>query len=93
MRNGSAAIVPLLLAIMLLFWFIMFMGGASDTQKTVNDVQELKHLQSKLLLPALKKKYQEERDNNMSNTAASASANKYIKDMMYKNGIDAVKGN
>ena len=88
MRNGSAAIVPLFLAMMLLFWFIMSMGGSSDTLHTVNNVKSLQHLQTKLLVPALKKKYQEEKDNNKSETASSASANAYVKAMMQKNGID-----
>jgi hypothetical protein len=88
MRNGVAAIVPLMFAIVVLFMFIMFMGGASDTQKAVNSVENLQHLQSKLLLPALKKKYKEERENGLSPTAASASANAYVKRIMQQNSID-----
>jgi predicted PurR-regulated permease PerM len=88
MRNGVAAIVPLMFAIVVLFMFIMFMGGASDTQKAVSSVENLKHLQSKLLLPALKKRYQEERENGLSQTAASASANTYVQTIMQNNGID-----
>jgi len=88
MRNGAAAIVPLMFAIVILFMFIMFMGGASDTQKTINDVEKLQHLQSKLLVPALKKFYNESRENGLSPQAASASANNYIKTIMQKNGIE-----
>jgi hypothetical protein len=54
MRRGSVAIVPALLAVMLLFWFIAFLGGASDTLHTVNNVENLQHLQQKLLLSAAK---------------------------------------
>jgi len=89
MRNASAAMVPLFLAIMLLFWFIMFMGGASDTLRGVNNVENLRHLQTKLLLPALKEKYRQERELGKSPTAASLTAEAYVKRMMYKNNIDA----
>lgn len=88
MRNGVAAIVPLFFAIVALFMFIMFMGGASDTQKAVSSVENLQHLQTKLLLPALKKKYTEERQNGLFPTAASVSAENYVKTIMQKNGID-----
>lgn len=88
MRNGIVSIVPLFFAIVLLFGFIAFMGGASDTLFTVSKVEHLQHLQTKLLLPAIKKKYEEERESGKSPTAASASANIFVKDMMKKNGID-----
>ena len=88
MRNGSAAIVPLFIGIMLLFWAIMFLGSSGDTLHSVNKVENLQHLQTKLLLPALKKKYKEEKENGLSSTAASASANNYVHAMMVKNGID-----
>ena len=88
MRNGIVAIVPLFFGIVMLFGFIIFMGGASDTLFTVSKVEHLQHLQTKLLLPAMKKKYEEEREAGKSPEAASASANDYIKDMMRKKGID-----
>ncbi len=88
MRNGSAAIVPLFIGIMLLFWAFIFLGSGGDTLHSVNKVENLQHLQTKLLLPALKKKYEEEKKNGLSSTAASAAANKYVHDMMIKNGID-----
>jgi len=88
MRNGVAAIIPLFFAIVMLFAFIAFMGGAGDSLHTVNNVERLQHLQTKLLLPALKKKYEEERESGLSPTASSASAGAYVKKMMYKNDID-----
>ena len=59
MRNGSAAIFPLLLAIMAMFWFIWIMGGSADTLHKVNEIEDLKHLQERLL-PAAMKKYIDE---------------------------------
>ena len=88
MRNGSAAIVPLFIGIMLLFWAIMFLGSGGDTLHSVNKIESLQHLQTKLLVPALKKKYEEEIEKGSSPTAASAMANNYIKTIMKKNGID-----
>ena len=88
MRNGIVAIVPLFFGIVILFGFIIFMGGASDTLYAVNKVEHLQHLQTKLLLPAMKKKYEEEREAGKSGEAASASVTAYVQDMMKKNGID-----
>jgi len=59
MRNGSAALFPLLLAIMAMFWFIWVMGGATDTLHRVNEVEDLQHLQERLL-PAAMQKYIDE---------------------------------
>ena len=63
MRNGSAAIVPLLLAVMALFWFIWIMGGSADTLHRVNKVEDLQHLQERLL-PAAMKKYIDEAEKS-----------------------------
>ena len=86
MRNGSAAIVPLFIGIMLLFWAIMFLGSSGDTLHSVNKVENLSHLQTKLLLPALKH-YDEQRKAGKTPEAASASANAYVNEMMKLNKI------
>ena len=57
MRKGSAALVPLLLAIMLLFWFIAFMGGESDNLHKTSNLINLNNLQDKLLISAMNKRY------------------------------------
>ena len=88
MRKGIVAIVPLFFGIVILFGFIFFMGGASDTLKSVSNVEQLSHLQTKLLLPALKKRYEEERDKGLPAPQAAANARAYVKKMMYKNNID-----
>jgi hypothetical protein len=87
MRNGVASIVPLFLGIVLLFSFMIFMGGGSDTLHAVNNVKNLKHLQSKLAVPALQKKY-ESIKLDQNDTIAKANAEKYIQKIMYKNNID-----
>lgn len=86
MRKGSAAIVPLFIGIMLLFWAIMFLGSGSDTLHSINKVENLSHLQTKLLLPALKH-YDEQRKAGKSKIAASSSANAYVNEMMKLNEI------
>jgi uncharacterized membrane protein affecting hemolysin expression len=89
MRRGSAALVPLLLAIMLLFWFIWFMGGESDNLHKVNQLENLHHTQERLVIAALRKK-QELRDanNSMDNTQLNAKVNQYIHNIMILNKID-----
>jgi len=88
MRNAAAAIVPLFLAIMLLFWFIMFMGGSSDTLRAVSNVENLSHLQTKLLLPAEKFRNELKRANpSLSDDELDRRANIYVNNMMVLNKI------
>jgi len=89
MRNGSAALVPLLLAIMLLFWFIWFLGGESDNLHQVNQLGNLQHTQERLRIAACRKK-QELHDQNrsMSDTQLNEKVNNYIHNIMVLNKID-----
>ena len=92
MRKGSAAIVPLFIAIMLLFWFIAFMGGANDTLHSVNNVTNLQQLQKKLLVSAMKYRYELEREARNKNTTITdaeldAKVNDYINQIMILNKI------
>jgi hypothetical protein len=91
-REGSVAIVPLFLAVMLLFWFIAFMGGANDTLHSVNNVENLQHLQKKLLVSAMRYRYhleQEARDAGVSLTdeQIDLQVNAYINEIMVLNKI------
>lgn len=89
MRRGSAAIVPLFLAIVLLFWFIWFFGNANDNLHKVNQIENLHHLQDRLLLAAIKKRYELEEENpTMSDEELDQEVDKYIKEMMKLNKID-----
>jgi hypothetical protein len=82
MRNGSVAIVPLFLGIMILFWVIAFMGGASDTLFQVNNVERIKHIQQKMLIPAAK--YADELElAGESNITEKVDA--YVETMMQRN--------
>ncbi len=89
MRRGSAALVPLFLAIMLLFWFIWFMGGESDNLHKVNQLENLQHTQERLIIAACKKK-QELYDANRSLTDAQLNekVSQYIHNIMVLNNID-----
>lgn len=88
MRNGSAAIVPLFLAIMALFWFIWFLGGATDTLHDVNEVEDLSHLQERLLLSAAKYRFEIERENpGLSDEEYVSRTDEYIDKMMVINKI------
>ena len=88
MRRGSAAIVPLFLAVMILFWFIAFMGNANDTLHDVNNVENLQHLQKKLLIPAMKHRYELSRaDESLGEAELQNQSQTYINEMMIANKI------
>jgi|GEM_PF-2901138 len=96
MRNASAAIVPLFLAIMLLFWFIWFMGGESDNLHKTTDLTHLQKIQDKLLEAAMirryelathkKELYSEESEEKRAALDAKISQDNHI--MMQRNKID-----
>jgi len=88
-RRGSVAIVPLFLAISLLFMFIWFLGGANDNLHKVNQGENLQHLQDRLLQAAINKRYElEEADPSLSDEELDKAVNTYIAEMMKINGID-----
>jgi len=88
-RRGSVAIVPLFLAIALLFWFIWFLGGANDNLHKVNQLENLQHTQDRLLQAAIQKRYElEEADQTLTDDELDAQVDTYIKEIMKVNSID-----
>jgi len=95
MRNGSVAIVPILIAVLSLFWFIWFMGGADDNLHKVSEIENLQHLQERLL-PAAMKRYVELRaayieagqTEALAESNAKTDTDLYIHNMMKNNKID-----
>jgi len=53
MRNGSAAIVPLFFAIVILFGFIMFMGGASENLQHISELEHIKNVEKRIVTAAM----------------------------------------
>jgi len=97
MRNGSAALFPLLLAIMAMFWFIWIMGGSADTLHRVNNLEDLKNLQERLLPAAMKKYIDEmqtdkEDENDLSDEALLNAKRKRASDKAYDD-IQAIMKN
>ena len=89
MRRGSAALVPLFLAISLLFWFIWFMGGENDNLHKVNQIENLQHTQERLLIAAAQKRYELKKQNPTWNDAqVDTEVTKYIHNIMKINKID-----
>jgi len=93
MRRGSAALVPLLFGIMLLFWFIWFLGGENDNLHKVNQLENLQHTQERLILAACQKKQElreKFRDENISfnETDLDNNVSDYIHQIMKLNKID-----
>lgn len=96
MRNGVAAIVPLFLAIMMLFWVIWFLGGESDNLHKTTNLTSLHKLQDKLLEAAIHRRYElltRNKDMYSETPGAQKDAlDKKISDdghtMMQKNNID-----
>jgi len=86
MRKGSVAIVPLLIALMLFFWFIWFMGGENDSLHTINKVEHLHHIQEELVISALQEKIRLEQ-NGKSESEAIDQVNGYVNAMMQANKI------
>jgi len=95
MRRGSVAIVPLLLAIMLFFWFIWFLGGESDTLHEINNVEHLHHIQEELVISAMQEKIRLEQNQSVSNLTDSQiddAVNGYVDQMMLNNQIHTQGG-
>jgi hypothetical protein len=89
MRTGAIAIFPLLLAISLLFWFIWFLGGASDTLHKITDIENLQATQDRLLQAAVQKRYElQEANPQMSEDELDTAVDSYIHDIMKLNKID-----
>ena len=84
MRNGIVAIVPLFMGIMILFFVVAFMGGASDTLFQVNKVKRVKGLQENMLIPAAKLAYELELEGR-SEANVTAEVNKFVNTMMQRN--------
>lgn len=93
MRRASAALVPLLIAVMLVFWFIAFMGGNSDNLHAVNEVTNLQKLQEKLLIPAVRYRYKiykesKEQGTPLTEAELDQKVDAYVHYMMIENKIE-----
>lgn len=89
MRRGSVAIVPLMLAIFVLFWFILFMGGENDNLHSINKIENLQHLQERLLVSAIKRRYElAQADPSLSAVELNSAVDAYIHNIMKSNNID-----
>lgn len=93
MRKASAALVPLLIAVMMLFWFIAFMGGSNDDLHTVNNVTNLQHLQEKLLISSVRYRYKviaeaQEQNLTLTEDEIDQKVDAYIEYIMVSNKIE-----
>jgi hypothetical protein len=88
MRRASVAVVPLLLAVMILFWFIWTLGFEGDNLHRINEVQNLQHLQESLVVPAMKRRYELAKANpQMSEEELRVAVDAYIDEIMVVNKI------
>jgi len=88
-RRGSAALVPLLLAVMLLFWFIWFLGGESDNLHKVNQLENLQHTQERLIIAACRRRQEAyDADRNLTDRQLDENVSQYIHSIMHLNHID-----
>jgi hypothetical protein len=88
MRKGSVAIVPLIIALMLFFWFMWFLGGENDMLLQINKVENVQHIQEELIISAMQRHLTSEQDLKKLNPAMSDTALKQLAD---KDGSDYVK--
>lgn len=88
MRRGSVAIVPLILALMLFFWFIWFLGGENDMLFEINKIEHVQHVQESLIIPAIQERLKLEQANpSWSKAQLDEAVDKYIDEMMKINKI------
>ena len=88
MRRGSVAIVPILLAIALIFWAIWFMGQESDNTHVISNVQKLQQLHQNAAIYAIKRKIEilEQTGQTELTDAQKAQIEQEVQTMMQKNG-------
>lgn len=83
------SIVPLLIAVMMLFWFMMIMGNENDQLHKINKIENLQKTQERLLYSALKRKYEIQKANpEQSEAWVDEKVDLYIKQIMKINKID-----
>ena len=90
MRNGSAALVPLFIGIMLLFWAIMFLGGAADNLVKVKNTLYHQDIEERLLSAAIQEKIRLTEESAKSDTPLTtaeidALVDAYVARMVEKN--------
>ncbi len=90
MRNGSAALVPLFIGIMLLFWALIFMGGAADNLVKVNKTLRHQDIEENLLSAAMQEKIRLTEENAKSDTPLTTAeidtlVDAYVARMVNKN--------
>jgi hypothetical protein len=88
MRRGSVAIVPLLFALMIFFWFIWFLGRENDSLLQINKIENVQHIQEELVISAMQQRLAlEQMHPDWSTAQLDNAAGKYVNDMMKLNEI------
>lgn len=90
MRKGSIAIVPVLLAIALIFWAIWFMGQESDNTHVISDIQKLQKLHENAAIYAVKREIEilEKTGKTELTDAQKTQIEREVQTMMQKNGMN-----
>jgi len=89
LRRGSVSIVPLLIAVMMMFWFMMIMGNENDQLHKINSIKNLQNTQERLLYSALKRKYDlQQAYPEKSEVDIDKEVDLYITQIMKMNNID-----
>ena len=105
MRRGSVALVPLFLAIMVLFWGMWTLGIGNDTLHQVNELENLRNIQKRLLVSSMKnyvnsiEEYTLENNIDVANAsemqeaslAAERISNLLVKSAMLRNKVDTIE--
>jgi len=90
LRKGSIAIVPVLLAIALIFWAIWFMGQESDNTHVISDIQKLQKLHENAAIYAVKREIEilEKTGKTELTDAQKTQIEREVQTMMQKNGMN-----
>ena len=90
MRKGSVAIVPIFLAIALIFWAIWFMGEESDNTHVISKMQKLQKVHENAAFYAMKKKIRilEEAQREELTQEEKDQIENDVQSLMQKNRLD-----
>lgn len=89
MRNGTIVIVPIFIAIALMFWAIWFMGQEASNTKTITNIEQLQKLQQNAIIYAIERRKQilQQKGANELTPDEEAMIEAEIQNMMKKNGV------
>jgi len=90
LRKGSVAIVPIFLAIALIFWAIWFMGEESDNTHVITNIKKLEDLHENAAFHAMRRKIEilENDHTNELSDENKTQIEQEVQQLMRKNNVE-----